>query len=46
VTSGNGLTLTLPSAASATSRFLTVRRLDSRGRVLVRTNGQALEGGH
>jgi predicted extracellular nuclease len=41
----NSVTVTLPPAASATSRFLTIRRLDSRGRVFVRPQtGESLEG--
>ena len=35
----NLLTLTLPPAASATSRFLTIRRLDSPGAVLILPQG-------
>jgi hypothetical protein len=41
----NSITLTLPAAATATSRFLTIRRLDSRGRVFVKpAGGESLEG--
>jgi hypothetical protein len=41
----SAITLTLPAAAAATSRFLTIRRLDSRGRVLIRPMaGESLEG--
>jgi hypothetical protein len=41
----NTLNLTLPPAATATSRFLTIRRLDSRGRVFVKAAaGETLEG--
>jgi hypothetical protein len=36
--------LTLPAAADSKSRFITVRRVDSGGRVIVRTNGEELEG--
>lgn len=44
VARGN-VTLRLPAAAAATSRFLTVRRLDSRGRVLIQPKpGESLEG--
>jgi len=43
--SSNSLTLTLPPAATATSRFLTIRRVDSRGTVFVKpAAGDALEG--
>jgi hypothetical protein len=43
--SRNRVTVTLPPAADSTSRFLTVRRLDSRGRVFVQPlPGESLEG--
>jgi len=39
------LTLTLPPAATATSRFLVIRRLDARGTVFVKASGnETLEG--
>lgn len=42
---GNGVTVTLPPAATSVSRFLTIRRLDSRGRVLVQPrSNESLEG--
>ena len=36
--------LTLPTSASAVSRFLTVRHVDQRGTVIIRTAGEPLEG--
>jgi hypothetical protein len=38
------MTLTLPDAASSTNRFITVRKVDENGQVIVRTNGEPLEG--
>ena len=37
--------LTLPAAGAARSRFITVRRIDDRGRVIVHTAGELMEGG-
>src|SRR5258706_445598 len=46
VLQGSRLDLTLPAAANGQSRFVTVRRLDERGRVLVKAApGEHLEGG-
>jgi hypothetical protein len=46
VPQGNRLDLTLPAAASGQSRLVTIRRLDGRGRVLVKAApGEHLEGG-
>src|SRR6185295_7241065 len=47
VTNGNNnrVDLTLPTAATAKSRFVTVRRVDDRGRVIIRTAGEMMEGG-
>ena len=43
---GQGIELRLPPAASSVSRFVTIRRLDARGRVLVRAAaGEGIEGG-
>ena len=41
---GVRMQLVLPAAADATNRFITVRRVDEGGRVVVRTNGEVLEG--
>jgi hypothetical protein len=42
---GNRVTLTLPPAAASTAQFVTIRRLDARGRVLVTPRaGESLEG--
>jgi len=41
---GNRLELTLPAAASSLNRFITVRRVDARGVVIVSTAGEPLEG--
>lgn len=38
------LDLTLPAAAGASNRFLTIRKVDNGGSVVVRTNGEQLEG--
>jgi hypothetical protein len=38
------LTLTLPGASASKNRFITVRRVDAGGRVIVKTNGEQLEG--
>jgi hypothetical protein len=42
---GSRLSLRLPSPATAVGRFLTVRRVDSGGRVLISSGGVPLEGG-
>ena len=38
------LDLTLPPTTGAANRFVTVRKVDNGGAVVVRTNGEALEG--
>jgi hypothetical protein len=44
-TPGARLNLTLPSPSSASGRFLSVRRVDNGGRVLISSGGAPLEGG-
>ena len=44
VAHGHRLDLTLPPAASSGSRFVTIRRLDSRGAVHVRADAGRIEG--
>lgn len=45
VAQADGLELTLPPVAAAAARFVTVRRLDSQGSVLIRAAaGDAIQG--
>jgi hypothetical protein len=45
-TPGARLNLTLPNPATAIGRFLSVRRIDAGGRVLISSGAAPLEGGH